>query len=219
MKRRGLYGDMVEAFGRLIVHGDIAAGTTLSPATRGSEFDASRSVVRETLRTLESKGLVAARQNIGTYVLPASSWHGLDLDVLRWRLDGPDREIASRELQEMRSALEPLAAALAATRITAAQLHEMRGVLRDMTEAVSRADAAAILTADIAFHQGVFDIAGNSLVKVCPSSSRQLSATRTLRLPRADFLRTHWSVTAHYWRLSQLVMEWPPPPRAVTWSN
>lgn len=165
MARRGLYGAVVEDLGRGIVHGDLPAGTTLAPDEIGERYGVSRSVVRETLRVLESKGLVAARQNVGTHVLPHEQWHGLDSDVLRWRLSGPDHDRASHELQELRTALEPLVARLAAENATPEHVARLRTAMGDMDEAVAGADPSAILAADIAYHERLFDAAGNAIVR------------------------------------------------------
>ncbi|CAM5383101.1 Vitamin B12 import ATP-binding protein BtuD [Streptomyces alboniger] len=59
------------------------------PEEIGQRFEVSRTVVRESLRVLEAKGLVSARPNVGTRVRPVSDWNLLDPDIIEWRAFGP----------------------------------------------------------------------------------------------------------------------------------
>src|SRR5262245_6553743 len=52
----------------------------------GRRFGASRTVVREALKLLAAKGLIASRKRLGTHVRPREAWRLLDEDVLAWRL-------------------------------------------------------------------------------------------------------------------------------------
>ena len=70
------------------------------------------------MRVLESMGLVAARRRVGITVLPPARWNPFDPDIIRWRLAGPDRLRHLQSLSELRSAIEPLAARLAAAHAT-----------------------------------------------------------------------------------------------------
>ena len=111
---RGLHGQLVQQLGQMIVSGDLGADRPLVPEEIGQRFEVSRTVVRESLRVLEAKGLVSARPNVGTRVRPVSDWNLLDPDIIEWRAFGPQREGQRRELCELRWTIEPLAARLAA---------------------------------------------------------------------------------------------------------
>lgn len=63
------------------------------------------------------------------------------------------------ELLEVRRLFEPMAATLAATRVTSADLAEVAARLEAMTAA--RDDVAAFHTHDIAFHRAVHSVTGN----------------------------------------------------------
>ena len=111
---RGLHGQLVQQLGQMIVSGDLGADRPLVPEEIGQRFEVSRTVVRESLRVLEAKGLVSARPNVGTRVRPVSDWNLLDPDIIEWRAFGPQRDDQRRELCELRWTIEPLAARLAA---------------------------------------------------------------------------------------------------------
>lgn len=104
---RGLHGQLVQQLGQMIVSGDLGADRPLVPEEIGQRFEVSRTVVRESLRVLEAKGLVSARPNVGTRVRPVSDWNLLDPDIIEWRAFGPQRDDQRRELNELRWTIEP----------------------------------------------------------------------------------------------------------------
>lgn len=162
--RRGLHGIVVDDLGRRIVHGEVAPGTVLVPDEIGESHGASRTVVRETMRVLEAKGLITARPNVGTQVSASDRWHGLDLDVLRWRLSGPDQSAARRELHEMRRTLEPMIARLAAERAGAEVAASLLACADAMHAALERSEIEVFTAADVEFHERLFAAAGNSIL-------------------------------------------------------
>lgn len=159
---RGLHGNLVEHIGRLIVSGTLSEGETLDLNALESRFDASRTGLREALRVLATKGLLKARQRRGTYVLPVGEWSRLDPDVLRWRLGTADLPAVNAELDEVRSIVEPAAAALAAQRATTASIALLEAALDALASAGD--DAGEVTRADLAFHRALLDATGNSLL-------------------------------------------------------
>lgn len=162
--RRGLHGLVVDDLGRRIVHGEIEPGALLVSDEIGEAHGASRTVVRETMRVLESKGLITARPNVGTQVCDPARWHGLDLDVLRWRLTGPDAATARHELLEVRHALEPMIARLAAERATSSDRDALLVAVARMKAASAMNDMGEFTAADVDFHDQLFTAAGNSML-------------------------------------------------------
>ena len=63
---------------------------------------------------LQSLGLVETTKRVGIRVLPPHRWNPFDPQVIRWRLAGEGRGAQLRSLAELRSAVEPVAAELAA---------------------------------------------------------------------------------------------------------
>lgn len=92
---RGLHGQLVQQLGQMIVSGDLGADRPLVPEEIGQRFEVSRTVVRESLRVLEAKGLVSARPNVGTRVRPVSDWNLLDPDIIEWRAFGRSATISA----------------------------------------------------------------------------------------------------------------------------
>src|ERR1700726_1275276 len=78
------------------------------------QYGASRSVVREAVKMLNAKGLLGSRPRLGTWVQPETNWNLLDPDVLGWLLERKFSAPLLIEFTELRLAVEPGAAALAA---------------------------------------------------------------------------------------------------------
>ena len=152
----------------MIVAGELGSDRPLVPEEIGHRFEVSRTVVRESLRVLEAKGLVSARPNVGTRIRPVQEWNLLDPDVIEWRAQGPLRSDQARELAELRQAFEPLAAHLVAERGGAlpepvrARLGELADLLAETAAAV---DAAAYARIDAEFHALLLQATENRMLE------------------------------------------------------
>jgi DNA-binding FadR family transcriptional regulator len=161
---RGLHARIVDELGRLIVEGVLGDGQPLVPEELGRRFSASRTVVREALRVLESKGMVSARPRVGTWTLPPESWDAIDPDVIAWRVNGPDGRKHLRELLELRLTIEPQAARMAARHRRPDELSAMAAAYELMADAVERHDVTAFQEADSRFHAALIRASGNALI-------------------------------------------------------
>ncbi|WP_405537591.1 FadR/GntR family transcriptional regulator [Streptomyces sp. NBC_00075] len=162
---RGLHGQLVQQLGQMIVSGDLGADRLLVPEEIGQRFEVSRTVVRESLRVLEAKGLVSARPNVGTRVRPVSDWNLLDPDIIEWRAFGPQRDDQRRELSELRWTIEPLAARLAAGHGTDEEQVQLAAMVAGMGHAVEQGDGIAFSRADAEFHALLVQIADNRVLE------------------------------------------------------
>jgi DNA-binding FadR family transcriptional regulator len=162
---RGLHGQLVQQLGQMIVSGDLGADRPLVPEEIGHRFEVSRTVVRESLRVLEAKGLVSARPNVGTRVRPVSDWNLLDPDIIEWRAFGPQREDQRRELRELRSTIEPLAARLAAGQVRDEVQQRLADMVEIMTHALGQGDTLTFSRADAEFHGQLLQAAGNRMLE------------------------------------------------------
>jgi DNA-binding FadR family transcriptional regulator len=128
-----------------------------------ARFQVSRTVMREVMKTLAAKGLVVSRTRIGTRVRDPLHWNYFDVDVLVWRVRiGLDDEFM-RSLTEIRRALEPAAAALAAQRRTASDIAHLREYVREMGR--SGHSRQSFAEADLDFHLAIGIASGNPLLR------------------------------------------------------
>lgn len=98
-----------------ILSGELSAGTRLNEKALSDLIGASRGSIREALRRLEEREMVTSRPNAGARVT----------------VHTPEDVIESYYIRE---ALEGLAARMAATRITAPELEEIRRAIDERTE-------------------------------------------------------------------------------------
>ncbi|MBV8994909.1 MAG: FadR family transcriptional regulator [Pseudonocardiales bacterium] len=82
------------------------------------QIKGSRALAREVLQALQHKGLVTLKTRVGATVQPVQNWNVLDHDVISWRLKAAPR-FPMRSMTELREAIEPRAAFLAAQRASA----------------------------------------------------------------------------------------------------
>lgn len=123
------------------------------------QLSASRSVLREAVKMLTAKGLLGARPRQGTWVQPEAQWNLLDPDVLRWLLERRFSPALLIEFTEIRLAVEPGAATLAAQVATPEAKAEIRHAINRMIAAENGDDDP--LESDIAFHVAVLRASGN----------------------------------------------------------
>ena len=128
-------------------------------AELSKKFGASRTVMREAIKILTTKGLIGQRPRVGTYVHPEEKWNLLDPEVLRWILDRRFSLQLVREFLEIRMGIEPAAAALAAVNATPADFKLLHAKLRRMGAALD-GDYDSV-AADIAFHACILEISHN----------------------------------------------------------
>ncbi|NGO09079.1 FadR family transcriptional regulator [Streptomyces sp. HC44] len=159
---RGLHGQALEEIGRRIVRGDYPPGSVLYPDQLETDLGVSKTVVREALRVLASKGLIESRQKRGTMIRPRAHWNLLDSDLLRWQGSSSPTDSFLEDLAEVRSIVEPAGARLAAVRRTESDLAAMQKALDAM--AAAGTDADAMVEADLAFHRALLDAAHNELL-------------------------------------------------------
>ena len=126
-------------------------------------FGVSRPVLRESVKTLVAKGLLTTKARVGTVVRERGAWNMFDADVLAWHLDaGIDRRFLN-DLAEIRLAVEPRAAALAAARRSEADIAELRRSMERMRREAS--DSVGFADADLALHVAVANASGNLFMR------------------------------------------------------
>ena len=152
--------DLVSA----IVTGEVAPGESLPPeGDLSAHFGVSRTVIRESVKRIEEKGLVTVVQGRGTRVQPSTSWNILDPVVLSVLLENDSSLGVLDELATVRSALEGSMSATVASRRSDEDLDQLRAALEHMAATID--DREAYNQADFDFHSLVMTLSGNRLAE------------------------------------------------------
>jgi DNA-binding FadR family transcriptional regulator len=162
VRLKNLNGQIAERLGQAIVSGNISEGERLPvEAELCEQFGVSRPVIREVTKSLASKGLITSKPRVGTVVRPRRHWNLLDPEVLDWLIRALPESRFLDMLFEVRLAIEPHAAALAAANATEQDIAEIAGAYREMAAARTREE---LLKPDIRFHQSIMDATHNELM-------------------------------------------------------
>ncbi|TNC68257.1 FadR/GntR family transcriptional regulator [Rubellimicrobium roseum] len=156
---RNSHAQVVDGIGAAIVRGEQEPGSVLPRDEElARRFGVSRTVLREAMKTLTAKGLLVARSRVGTKVRPRDDWNMFDADVLRWHIEGGTGRSFFADLSEMRLAIEPYAAGLAAERADEVAVAALRATVERLATAPDRRSFAA---ADIDLHRQITKASGN----------------------------------------------------------
>jgi GntR family transcriptional regulator, transcriptional repressor for pyruvate dehydrogenase complex len=151
--------DAITSIRHMILTGELAPGDRLPPeADLAANLGLSRTSLREAVRALTMLGVIDTRQGDGSYIT------GLGPELLLGALGlavDLQREDAIPDLVAVRRILEPAATALAATRVNAADLEEIRSYIRSDLDQVGD-----YIELDWEFHHAIARAAGNPLLSV-----------------------------------------------------
>jgi DNA-binding FadR family transcriptional regulator len=207
---RGMHGEIVHSLGFDIVAGRLAPGTALVPERVGETFNASRTVVREAFKVLAGKGLLDSIQKRGTFVTPPPSWNRLDPDVLNWHIDAATDPSTLESVSEVRLAIEPFVAGLAATRRNDDNIQRMTEALSLMEQACrpESRDAALLSDADTQFHRALFDSIKNEILTAFFEVMQSGLATRN-RMVHSNFGVAEETIREHRHLLNAIIAQKP----------
>jgi DNA-binding FadR family transcriptional regulator len=152
-------------------------------ASLGNEFGVSRTVLREAIKVLATKGLVEVRRKTGTRVRPHGKWNMLDPEVLSWSFSGSGLPAGLTDLLEVRKVVEPAGARMAAERGSSEDYAEIEAAYR-MMEAASN-DLQSSIEPDLRFHLAVLEATHNvfmrpfgALIQTALRASFRLTSTK-----------------------------------------
>jgi len=153
-----------ETLRNAIVEGILKPGERLMEIHVSEELGVSRTPVREAIRKLELEGFVVMIPRRGTYV---SNLSIKDIN----------------EVFEVRTALDILAAGMAAERITEEELERMERLLVEIGEYIEQDDIAKIVEADSQFHDILYSASRNArLVGIINNLREQLTRFRSISM-------------------------------------
>ncbi|MDZ7883355.1 MAG: GntR family transcriptional regulator [Mycobacterium sp.] len=142
---RSLSEDAADRIREQIILGGFRQGEHLKEARIAEALNVSRGPVREAFKILRAEGLLAEEPHRGTFVVSLTA-----TDV--------------RDIYQLRSALEELAAREVCRRQDPAALATLRSLLGALRKAANTGNAAAVARADVAFHEGLCAQSGNARV-------------------------------------------------------
>lgn len=171
-----------------IEHGALKPGDRLPTEVQLSQtHGVSRSVVREALHQVKSRGLLRSRQGSGVFVDAPPAHHALSFDPMV--LESLD---AVLQVVELRRVLEGEMAALAAQRATRAQVTCLKRALRTVEDATDAGQPG--VDEDFAFHRAIGQATGNPqferlLAHLSQYLLEAMRVTRANEQHRADFVQ------------------------------
>jgi phosphonate utilization transcriptional regulator len=132
---------------RIILSGDLPAGSKLNEAAIAQRLGVSRGPVREAFRALEESGLVRLEKNRGVFVRQI-----------------PVEE--ADEIYELRAVLDEFVGRRLAQTATPGQVRELAARVDRMEKAAAAGDVGAYLAANVDFHDRMVELAGNAKLLV-----------------------------------------------------
>jgi DNA-binding FadR family transcriptional regulator len=195
-----LHDKLLDEWGMGIITGAVAPGERL-PQPSTELGNPSRTVTREVTRVLESMGLVSVKRKAGATVNPKVLWNPYDPQIIRWRLNSPNRPVALHELSQLRVAVEPVAAQLAAECATPQDWAVLTQATMDMVAYSNNATSREYLQADILFHRTLLSASANpmfaALGDIVAATLQGRTEHRLMpQVANADALRRHTEVAA-----------------------
>jgi DNA-binding FadR family transcriptional regulator len=169
---KNVHGNTVDHLGEAIVAGRYAVGASIPPELiLCEELGVSRTVVRESVKSLIAKGLVTTGPKVGTRVLADDNWNWFDPDVILWKSKAGLTAEFLRDLQDLRRVVEPAAVRLAAERATPQDIADIEAAYAGMKKSVE--EGGDYVTHDLRFHQGLLRACHNRMLA---QMSKALSA-------------------------------------------
>jgi DNA-binding FadR family transcriptional regulator len=192
---------VLDAVGVAIASGALPPGGRLTLEGLQQEYGVSRTVARDTMKVLESMNLVYSRRRVGIVVQSPELWNVYDPKLVRWRLASERRAQQYASLTELRIAVEPIAAAGAARRASAAERSQLVALAADLRRLGEAGELEAFLAADIAYHRLLLKSCGNEMFSSLEGMVAEVLTSRTHQglmpfKPRPEALDAHEEVAA-----------------------
>lgn len=163
-KQNRVFEDVVEQIQRAIISGRLKNGDRLPPERELREMlQTSRSTIREALRVLEQKGLIAIKLGTGGGAVVKDVSEDTVTESLALLIQS--RKVSLDHLAEFRERVEGDVAALAAQRVQPSDLKPLQRLLKEAQAFVKQGPPAAdaFMRADREIHFTIAKITGNPL--------------------------------------------------------
>jgi DNA-binding FadR family transcriptional regulator len=179
---------VLHAIGIRIFSGELQPGDVLPKEdTLSKEYGVSRTVIREAVKGLAARGLVESRPKVGTIIRPRRDWQMLDPAVLEWVAATEQDGEFMYHLAEVRTAIEPATAEMAARNATPEDVARMHEAYVLLENSVNDEEAWAI--ADLAYHESIVAAAHNEfLAYIIRALRRPLRSKRRINIALVELL-------------------------------
>lgn len=137
-----------------ILKGELRPGERLMELQLASKLGVSRTPIREAIRMLEQEGLAVTIPRKGAEVA---------------KMTEKDME----DVLQVRDALDELAASTACKQITAQELEELKGTMREFEESMKTGDIKKIAEVDVKFHDIIYRATRNPKLENILSNLRE----------------------------------------------
>lgn len=154
---------MSAALGREIIAGTLQPGEILTLDSLQERFGVSRTVARDGVKVLESLGLLYSKRRVGLVVTGQDQWNVYAPSVIGWRLESEHSRKAYVELSQLRIAVEPEAAELAAQHRSEEQMEELLALASKMRRLGEAGRLEEFMEVDVAFHRLLLEAGGNTM--------------------------------------------------------
>jgi len=167
-KRTELWEEVLVALRDAIVTRELSPGTRLVESELARTLNVSRWPVRQAIARLEQEDLVVRYPNRGTYVVEFSSDDVNEIFALRVLLEGHAAREACRRMNPEHEA-------------------KLRALVIETESLAERGIAAETISPDIAFHRGIFDVAGSQRLQgLWDTLTAPLNAMLHIKTARQD---------------------------------
>lgn len=168
LKKKGLFEYVARDLAKRIFSGEVVPGEKLPTEFElCDEFGVSRTVIRDALRFLASRGLIQSRPHSGTTVQGIEHWNFLDPQIIEWARDMGNREGYFDMLVEARNVLELGVIEIAAMKATDQHVAGLEAAYAKMESAASSEppDLKGFNAADVEFHLTILDATQNLILR------------------------------------------------------
>lgn len=205
--RSSFHKHLIASVGARIVEDELPAGTVLRSVDLGAEYGVSLTVVRESLRALEVMRLVKVKPSMGIMVRDRSEWSYLDSRVIEWRFAASNRAEQLRSLRELRAAVIPTAALLAAGRATPQHRERLAVIADEMIRSTGAGEDQTFVRKESAFLTALLEASKNEMFAALETPlseglilERELDPLSTERrdMLRAAYRQLADSITRHH---------------------
>jgi GntR family transcriptional repressor for pyruvate dehydrogenase complex len=161
VKKVNLHMQIADRIQELIQGENLEPGTRMPPERNLAEqLGVNRATLREAIRLLEQRGLVAMKPGMGTFVVDVPL-HTVTESLIRYSTFGKGSQ---GDLLVLREILEPEIAAMAAVNATDREIKTLREQVEQIEAAFQIQDVDAYITADESFHETLAEASHNQLI-------------------------------------------------------